>query len=199
MSVLQLTIKELEDIVGQSRRDTSGRFVVLHNKIPYDSNDPDDDPSNYIEDDGRQLRYFEFEDTITKTVYGFTYVWHAEHGYDLKYGMLDAPKNLDFVDVSVINPPQPPAPEPLPVLSAEQIADKKLWADYEAAYKTPFDPKKKQVPQAIINTIVAFVKTTKWSMIDLRAKLIPVCIHYGVEQQTFWRHIQSKASKKSKK
>jgi len=186
--MLKLTYKELEDIVA----DDDERFEVLHDKIPYDSTDPDDNPMNYIEDDGRQYRYFEFRDTVTGETYDFSYTWHSEWSTEFPLGFLgDPPKGIEFVKESVINPPK--APEPVVVvLSPEAQADKELWARYKALEDSGelAEFKKGMVPTKVINDIKKFLKTTKFSMYELRAKLIPVCIEYKVKQKSFWQFIQ---------
>lgn len=186
--MLKLTYKELEDIVA----DDDERFEVLHDKIPYDSTDPKDDPMNYIEDDGRQYRYFEFRDTVTGETYNFSYTWHSEWSTEFPLSFLgDPPVGIEFVKESVINPPK--APEPVvEILSPEAQADKDLWAQYKelesAGVMREFA--KGMVPTKTIKELKVFLKTQKFNMYELRAKFIPVCIEHKVEQKSFWQFIQ---------
>lgn len=173
------------------------RFQILYDDIPRDGHS-----SLYIEDDGRQYRYFEFKDTTTGEVYNFSYVWHSEFPFNPSTDIMDDLDGIVIVNQSVLKlieePPVVVPPEP--ILSAEEIADKELWAKYNAVLSemTPMNPSKK-VPKAVISDIIAFLKTD-FNMYQLRAKILPVCITYRIEHKSFWEYIQVKrgAWKRSK-
>lgn len=179
---LKLTYKDLEDILCEN----FDRFEVLYNDIPKDGHS-----SQYIEDDGRQLRYFEFKDTLTKKTYSFSYVWHAEYDYDFPLSFLgDPPEEIEFVETSIINPPAPVEPEPEPKLTAEQLFDKELMAQYDETDVQEFNVKDDLIPLSVIDDLLKFLKTEQFSMYDLRRKVYPVCIKYGVEQKSLWTYLQ---------
>lgn len=187
--VLKLTYKEMVKIISG---DLDDRFEILYNRIPYDSTDPTDDPNNYIEDDGRQLRYFEFKDKTTNIEYGFSYVWHAYHGFDMPFSMMSGlPDGIEWVKESVLFPPVQVVPVVEPK-TAEQIADEAIWAPYkelvDSGLAKPFV--KGMVPENIVKDLRKWIKTNKFNLYELRAKVIPVCVTYEVEQKSFWQYIQ---------
>lgn len=185
MSVLQLTEEEMVAIMWEDIL----RFKVLYDDIPKEGH-----YSQYMDRGGKQYRYFEFEDTQTGQTYSFSYVWYPDWDFELS-SILGEHKGIEFVKESVLNlldEPEIVVP-PEPVLTAEQLADKELWARYQAieGEVTPMDNNKK-VPRAVIADILAFLKSEKFDMFQLRAKIIPVCIEYRIEHNSFWRHIQVK-------
>lgn len=186
MRGLQLTGKELTAIMWEEFE----RFTVLYDDIPKEGHS-----SQYIEDDGRQYRYFEFKDNLTGEVYDFSYVWHSDFPFNHKTDILGSHEGIVFVEQSVLKlieePPVVVPPEP--VLTAEQIADKELWDKYNAVVSemTPMGPSKK-VPRAVIADILAFLKGKEFNMYQLRAKILPVCIEYKIEHKSFWAFLQVK-------
>lgn len=193
---LKLTYREMEQIING---DLDERFEVLFNKIPYDSNDPDDDPNNYIEDDGRQLRSFEFKDKTTGEEYQFSYVWHSEWGFDMPLSMLSKlPTGIEWVEVSVINPPKPVEPVVVPK-TPEQIADEAVWAPYQALVDAGEARvyARGMIPEKLVRELRKWVKdpSNKFSLYDLRAKFIPICVEYKVEQKSFWQYVQGWSKK----
>ena len=181
--MLQLTYKDLEDIVQEA----FDRFEVLYNDIPKHGHS-----SDYIEDDGRQFRVFDFKDTETDTTYSFSYVWHAEWGFDFPASLFSHPHGVEIVQESIINPPKPVEPEPEPELSAEQLADKQLMEEYNRTEVVEFNPKTSSIPVGVVDDILKFLETKKFSMFDLRKKIIPVCIEYQIEQKSFWTYLQNR-------
>lgn len=186
---LKLTYKELSDITYDNWVDD--RFEIVYNDIPRDGHS-----SNYIEDDGRQLRYFEFKDTLTGIIYDFSYIFHHDWTTEFPLAFLgDPPKGIEFVKESVLIEPPKPIVEPEPELTPEQIADKELWTRYienEAKYKIVQPKEKINIPSKEIKDVKEFLKTKKFNMYELRAKIIPLCIKYELEQKSFWRWIQNK-------
>lgn len=88
-----------------------------------------------------------------------------------------------------------PVVEPEPVLSPEAQADKDLWNQYLAIKDEckVLDKKEKlTVPKKVIDEILTFLKTEKFNLLQLRAKIIPVCIEYKLEEKSFWQWIQVK-------
>jgi hypothetical protein len=92
--------------------------------------------------------------------------------------------------------PEVPVVVPAPVLTAEQQANADMWAQYraiEAECKVVEKKEKLKVPSAKIKEILAFLKTKKFSMMDLQNLIIPVCIEYKIEQKSFWQWVQVKS------
>jgi hypothetical protein len=178
---LQLTHRELSDII----REEDDRFKVLYDDIPKDGHS-----SQYIEDDGRQLRLFEFKDTVTGNEYDFGYVYHPEYDLDIPSSLMGPINGVEFVETSVIHPPVEPEPEPEPILSAEELLQQEMWAQYNENEKDYTDYENGNIPTEVIGDLVDFVVNSKYSLYQLRAKIIPVCIKYQVEQKSLWAHIQ---------
>ena len=185
MSDLLLTEDELNAIMDEELE----RFNVLYDDIPKEGHS-----RQYIEDDGRQYRYFEFEDTQTGQVYNFSYVWYPDWGFELG-SIIGQHNGIVFVQNSVLNLLDEPAviTPPPPELTPEQLADRELWARYEAIESevTPMGRDKK-IPKEIITNIINFLKNGKFNMYQLRAMIIPVCIEYKIEHKSFWEFIQIK-------
>lgn len=187
--MLQLTSREINDIIS----DNIDRFELIMEGLP-----KDDDVDKYIEDDGRQYRLCEFKDTETNETYYFQYVSYPDMYSDFPCDFLIVPEGITIVPISVIDPPKPVIPEPI-VLTAEQKADKELWNKYLQTDHVPFvNPRTHKIPNTIITDICVFMKNSQFSMIQLRAKLIPVCIEYKVEQKSFWNWLQKNYKKRSK-
>ena len=185
MPELQLTEKELIAIMWEEFE----RFKVLYDDIPKEGHS-----SQYIEDDGRQYRYFEFEDMQTGQTYDFSYVWYPDFEFEIG-SILGEHRGIVFVKESVLKllPEPVVVTPPEPVLTPEQLADKELWARYQAieGEVTPMDGSKK-VPRAVIADIIQFLNQREFNIYQLRAKIIPVCIEYKIEHKSFWAHIQVK-------
>jgi hypothetical protein len=190
---LELTYADMESIIDGEFED---RFKIHSNKIPYDSTDPTDDPMNSIEDDGRQLRYFEFEDLQTGATYSFTYVWHGEWGFDVPHCILNLPNSIVWIKESKINPPKPVV-EPVVEKTAEQLADEAVWAPYRALESAGELRKyaKGMVPEKLVRELRKWLKTERFNMYGLRAKFIPICVEYKVDQQSFWQYVQGWSKK----
>lgn len=185
---LLLTYKELALITTEDL----DRFEVIYNDIPKDGHS-----SLYIEDDGRQFRYFKFKDIETNLEYSFSYVWEPEWRTEFPSAFLgDPPAGISFVANSVLYPDYTSkAIDPPKVLSPAEQADTDLMARYRAIEHTTLDFKdySKIVPKATVKDILQFLKTAKFSMLDLRAKIIPVCIEYNINDKSFWAYLQRKA------
>ncbi len=184
---LQLTYQELEDIVNQ---DFDDRFEVLYDDIPKEGHS-----SSYIEDDGRQFRYFHFKDKETSKEYDFNYLWHVDWRFNFPESFLGyPPKDITFVKQSVIHPPAPETPVEAPLRTPEEQADDDLMAKYKLTTErfTMSEDAEKVVPRAVVKDAINFLNTEKFSMISLRAKMIPICIEYKVLEKAFWNHLQTK-------
>jgi hypothetical protein len=48
------------------------------------------------------------------------------------------------------------------------------------------------VPKEKVDEVLAFLKTTNWGILQLRAIIVPICIEYKVEQNSFWHWLQVK-------
>ena len=195
--ILQLTHKELELILRDDWHD--GRFKILNDDIPKDGHS-----SQYIEDDGRQYRYFEFEDTATGAVYGFSYVWYADYPVEVPMCLFnETPTGLAFVNESVLVAQPEPVVPPAEVLTPTQQADKDLWAQYEAVKDQMSQDERdlKKIPKERLKELLAFLRSPGISILDVRAKLVPVMLEYQLHDKMLWTHVQQKLGhwKKPKK
>jgi len=204
--MLQLTLKELEQIVEDRLPEPlDDRFEVLWDDIPIGipGTTPDGSrPSDYIEDDGRQLRWFHFRDKTTGEEYDFSYTWHEDWNVDLRYGILgDMPKGIEIVEVSVLNPPKPPAPEPEKVLSPIELRSQAIFAPYRALEAEgkirDFDPS--LVPARVIKAMKKAVTErckTPCTIADIQELVIPTAVEYAVDHKGLWQHMQGWSKKK---
>lgn len=186
VSPLQLTYKELALIVGDDWHDD--RFNVLYDDIPKEGHS-----SQYI-DRGRQYRFFEFEDKVTGKSYHFSYTWYEDYPVEFPLAFLsDAPEGITFVQESVLVPAVA-APVVEKVLTPVQQADNDLWATYKAVEDQMSTDEKalKAIPKDVWKDILAFMRSKQFSIIDVRAKLVPVMLEYRIHDQLLWTHIQQK-------
>lgn len=196
-SNLQLTHQELELILRDDWHDD--RFKVLEDDIPKNGHS-----SQYIEDDGRQYRSFEFEDTLTGKCYQFGYTWHRDYPVEVPLSLFESTvSGITFVKESVLVPKAAPVELPAPVLSPEQQADKDLWASYKAIEdQTSQDEKDlKRIPKATMKELLDFMRTKNFSIIAVRAKLVPIMLEHKIHDRLLWTHVQQKLGhwKKPKK
>lgn len=194
-ATLKLTAKEIDNLLNNKLQ--TDRFEEIFNDIPMYH------PDHVIEkgethrdymDDGREYRWYIFKDTVTGEEHCINYTYNSEWPNDL----MDLPKSMQIVD----NPEESdlyvapvPVVEPEPVLTTEQRYDKDLWAKYQdvaSECKVVEKKEKLKVPKATIDDILAFLKSEKFSILELRAKVIPVCIEYKLEEKSFWQWIQVK-------
>lgn len=194
---LQLTHQELELILRDDWHD--GRFKILENDIPKDGHS-----SQYIEDDGRQYRSFEFEDTLTGQTYQFPYIWYSDYPVEVPLSLLSSTVHgIEFVKESVLCPKPAPVVPPAPVLSPREQADKDLWAQYKAVEgqmsKNESDLKK--IPKVVLKDTLDFMRSKTITIVDVRAKLVPIMLEYGLHDGMLWTHLQQKLGhwKKPKK
>lgn len=196
-ATLKLTSKQLDNFINNKMPE---RFEEIFDDIPMYH--PDHEPvkgerhTQYIEDDGRQYRWYIFKDTQTNIEYCLNYTYNSDWPNDL----MDYPKSIEVVDTveesSIYEAPKPVV-VPEVVLSPAEKADKELWAKYEAVEgKKAVEDLETPVPKKIIKDIKDFLKLGKFNMYQLREKIIPVCIEYKVEQQSLWQHVQKKAYSK---
>lgn len=190
---LKLTMKQLEKFVNNQLPE---RFEEIFDDIPMYHPDhviqKGETHRQYVEDDGREYRWFIFKDTKTDKEYYLNYTYSPEWPNDI----FDAPDEIEVVekeeDSDIYEAPKPVV-VPEPVLTPEQKADKELWAKYEAVEgKKKFEDLEKPIPKKVIKEVTDFLKLGNFNMLQLRAKVIPVCIEYQVEQQSFWEHVQQK-------
>jgi hypothetical protein len=174
--------------------DLDDRFEEIFNDIPFYHEDyvrtKGETHRSYIEDDGREYRWYIFKDTQTGIEYTINYTFNPEWDNDIS----DLPKGIEIVDKSVLFP-EVPVVIPAPVLTPEQQANADMWAQYRAIKsecKVVEKKEKLKVPSAKIKEILAFLKTSKFSLMDLQNMVIPVCIEYKLEEKSFWTWIQVK-------
>lgn len=185
-SQLIISHKDLEAIINNEFE----RFSVIYNDIPKEG-----PSSDYIEDDGRQYRYCEFVDNLTNTTYSFSYVWHPDISdaflSDMFSGCL--PESIKIVSHSTLTPPSFSVPTQPPEPTPEEQADKELWQRYEQSQQLPLEQVKDRIPLSVVDDLLDFIKTKKFNILELRAKILPVCIDYGIEQKSFWNYLQKRA------
>lgn len=186
--VLQLTYEELMLI---TRDNLSDRFEILENDIPKEGHS-----SQYVEDDGRQYRQFEFKDTQTGETYSFSYVYHRDHQTEFPWSFLgNPPDNIKFVKDSILFPkPVPVVKEK--VLSVKEQEIKKLKEELDAIPAQELRPMSpavvEEITEEVLNNILKFLKSEKFNLLDLRAKLYPICIKHKISHQALWTWLQVK-------
>lgn len=196
--VLKLTYKELENLVNN--RLTTKRFEEVFDDIPmYHSEyilEKGETHHSYIEDDQREYRWYIFKDTLTDIEYCINYTYHPDFPGDIT----DIPGDIKVVEnaeESDIYEPPNPVVIPEANLSSEEKNDKELWAKYEAiANKKKIEDLDKPLPKKVIKEITDFLKIGNFNIFQLRAKVIPVCIEYELEEKSFWNHVQKKTYKR---
>lgn len=194
-TTLKLTAKEIDNLLNNKLH--TDRFEEIFNDIPMYH------PDHVIEkgethrdymDDGREYRWYIFKDTVTGEEHCINYTYNSEWPNDL----MALPKSMQIVnnpEESDIYVAPVPVVEPEPVLTNEQRYDKDLWAKYQdiaSECKVVEKKEKLKVPKATIDDILAFLKSEKFNILELRAKVIPVCIEYKLEEKSFWQWIQVK-------
>lgn len=195
-TTLKLTSKELDNIINNRYDDE--RFEEIFNDIPMYHPDhviqKGERHTDYIEDDSREYRWLILKDLQTNTEYCINYTYNPDWPNDL----LDLPDSIEIVEdekESSIYKAPIVVVEPEPVLSPEAQADKDLWNKYLAVKdecRIVIKKEKINVPSAVVKEIIRFLKEEKFNAYQLREKLIPVCIEYKLEQNSFWHWIQVK-------
>ena len=186
---MNLTLTESELLKLINSHEPEERFKVIYDDIPKDG-----PSSQYIEDDGRQLRNFEFEDLTNGETYNIYYVWEP----DWKTEMC----SLNHLDerITLIDDPVIPVEVPPKVKlneSIEAVTDRKLWEAYllERAANKIINPVA-SIPAKKLKQMVAEIKEhvaeKRLTMYNLRGIVIPACIEHGVDDKDLWRHLQKK-------
>lgn len=163
------------------------RFEVLYNDIPKEGHS-----SDYMEKDGRQYRIFHFKDLKTGEDYWLNYTWYPEDSFEM-YHLFT---NLKDVGINILeNPPKTVKAPPEPEKTQEQLDDEALMANYKAIEPEcrDFNQVKKEIPVSVIDDILGFMSSRKFSIYQLRAKIIPYCIQYRITHQSLWPYLQKKA------
>lgn len=196
-SKLKLTKKDLDNFINNKLPE---RFEEIFDDIPMYHPDhviqKGETHRQYVEDDFREYRWFIFKDKQTNIEYCLNYTYNPEWPNDI----MDYPSDIEIVekaeDSDVYEAPKPVV-VPEPVLTPEQKADKELWAKYEAVEgKKKVEDLEIPVPKKVIKEVKDFLKLGGFNMLQLREKIIPVCIEYKIDQQSFWQHVQKKAYSK---
>lgn len=193
---VKMTAKELDQFIN-GRLDTE-RFDEIFNDIPMYHPDhvieKGERHTDYIEDDGREYRWMIIVDKVTGLEHCINYTYNKEWPNDI----LDTPDFIQIVeqeeDSDFYVKPVPVVVDE-PVLSPEAHADKEMTAKYKAIEsECVILPKKGKipVPKEKIDEVLAFLKTKNWGILQLRAIIVPICIEYKVEQNSFWHWIQVK-------
>lgn len=150
---------------------------------------------DYMEEDGREYRWFIFKNKETNEEYCLNYTRNVDWDNDL----MDVSDNIEVVsdeaESSVYVKPEPII-IPKKTLTPEEQADADLWTQYRAIENECISVKPKErikVPKARIDEILNFTNSgEKYSIYQLRAVILPVCIEYKIEQASFWKWIQPK-------
>jgi hypothetical protein len=180
MKNLVITHSELSNLMND---DLDG-FDVLYNDIPKDGHS-----SQYIEDDGRQYRQFEFKRLLDGETFNFSYTWNPHFGFETS----DIFDSLIKMNIEVIDDPVVvPEPIPEPVLTQEQQADKDLMQQYNDAESNMVDINDdlEKIPNSVIKELINYLNTSKYNMYELRAKIFPVSIKYNIEHKSLWHFLQ---------
>jgi len=194
---IKMTAKELYQLIN-GRLDTD-RFEETFNDIPMYHPDhvieKGETHRSYIEDDGREYRWLILQDKLTNVEHYINYTYNPEWPNDI----LSTP---DFIEIVEKEEDSDFYVEPVPVVVAEPVlspeaqSDKDLWARYQAMKHEcrNVEPKERlKVPKARIDEILTLLKSKNFNAYQLRGVVIPVCIEYKLDDETFWRWIQSKA------
>lgn len=194
-TTLKLTSKELDNIINNRYDDE--RFEEIFNDIPMYHPDhviqKGERHTDYMED-GRQYRWLILKDLKTDLEYCINYTYNSEWPNDI----LDIPDSIEIVEnekESSLYKEPVVVVEPEPILSPEAQADKNLWNQYLAVKdECKIIEKKEKItaPKEVIKEIIRFMKEEKYNAYQLRAKIIPVCIEYKLEDKSFWTWIQVK-------
>lgn len=191
---LPLTRLEVFKLIN-GRLDDKGYFEEVFNDIPmYHSDyviDKGETHRDYMEDDGREYRWYIFKDSITGLEHCINYTFNPDFENDI----MDTPDTIQIVEESVLFKAPEPQPEPEPILSPQEQNDKDLMAKYRAVEHEckVFDHDENiEVPKKEIDDILRFMKTGKFNIFDLRAKIVPVCVEYKLNMDSFWKMLQVK-------
>lgn len=183
MKNLEFTYKELEKLTS----DNLEGFTVLYNAIPKEGN-----PNNYIEDDGRQLRFLEFKELNTNNYYSFSYVWHQTYETIFPSALLDHSDNIVIVEKSTLSKNKITKNKTQDNDAKIHKSKNDLWEEYlkiENEAK-PFSELKNTVPVSAFDDAYALLKSEHFTVNDIRAAVLPICIRYKVEQKSTWAYIQ---------
>lgn len=193
---LKLTHKEVEKLINN--RLNTERFEEVFNDIPMYHPDhvmqKGETHRSYVEDDQREYRWYIFKDTVTGVEHCINYTYHPEFPNDL----MDTPDSIEIVsndEDSDIYVKPVPVVVPEKKLSPEAQADKDLCDSYkviEAECVILPRTGKIPVPKEKIDEVLSFLKTKEWGIFQLRAIILPICIEYKVEQNSFWHWLQVK-------
>lgn len=195
-ATLKLTKKELDGFVNGKMPE---RFVEIFNDLPCYHQDnplkPGETHRMYVEDDGREYRWFIFKDTKTGNEYLLNYVFHDDWPCDI----YDKPQNIEYVekpeDSDIYVAPKPVIKETV-VLTEEQQRDKEILEQYNAIKhecKVVVAKEKLAVPKERIKELLDLLKQPYFTIYQIRALAYPICIEYRLESDSFWRWIQVKS------
>lgn len=192
---LKLTEKELNGFVNGNMPE---RFIEVFNDLPCYHKDnplkPGETHRMYVEDDGREYRWFIFKDTKTGIEYLLNYVFHDAWPNDI----YDKPTSIEYVknpeDSELYVAPKPVIEEKV-ILTEEQQKDKELLEQYNAIKhecKVVVAKEKLVVPKQRIKDVLDLLNQQYFTMYQLRALAYPICIEYRLESDSFWAWIQVK-------
>jgi hypothetical protein len=193
---LKLTLKEIDDLINQ--RIEPDQFEEIFNDIPMYHPEhviqKGETHRNYIEDDGRERRWFIFKDKETDIEHCINYTYNTEWSNELD----DTPSTIEIVtdskDSSLYIEPKPVI-VPEKIMSPAELADDKLCKLYQsvkAECRIVSSKEKLEVPKSRINELINLLKQPKFGIADVRAIAYPICIEFKLEEKSFWNWIQVK-------
>lgn len=191
--MIKLTQNQINKIINYDLNNE--RFVEIFNDIPlYHPEHLRTDGEthrDYIEK-GSEYRWFIFKDTLTDIEYCLNYKYHEDWPNDI----ISNPDNIQIVEndeeSDIYIKPEPVIIKEV-LLSPEEQTDKDLWNKYlsiKHECKIVMPKEKLKISKEKLNVLIDLMKTKSFSIIQLRAVVIPLCIEYKLEDKSFWRWIQ---------
>lgn len=189
---LHLTRQEVTDLVNDVL-DSKGLFTEIYNDIPIYQKGyvlgEEETHRNHMESDGREHRRYIFKDSITGLEHDIYYIYQPQMANDV----IDIPDSIEIVEESVLFKKEPdpePEKEEESSLTPAQALDRQLMHEYyeiDSECKT-FDKKDKleDVPEYRIDEVLNTLKGKTFNFFKLRSVLVPVCIEYRLNINSFW-------------
>lgn len=195
MTTLKLTEKELDGFVNGKM---PKRFTTVFDDLPCYHKDnplkPGETHRMYVEDDGREYRWFIFKDTKTGIEYLLNYTFHNDWPCDI----YEKPKSIEYVktpeESDLYVEPEPIKEKPV-VLTEEQTKDREWKQKYEAVKgecREVVIKEKLKVPKEKIKDVLDLLKKKHFTLYEVRALMYPICIDYRLEIDSLWRWMQVK-------
>lgn len=196
--MLKLTQKEIYKLINDDLN--IDRFDCTFDEIPIyhpDNIKKDGETHRDYINKGSEYRWFIFKDTLTDIDYCLNYTYHQDWPNDI----MSLPDNIIVVendeDSDIYIKPVPIIKKEVP-LSPENQADKNLWEEYltiKDQCKIVMPKEKLNIPKEEFNDLINMMRTKSFSIVQLRSKVIPLCIKYKLEDKSFWNWLQGNFKK----